>query len=52
MIDQKQKDEYVEMHFAFQQGFISQQEWMEYCSARLAAIMLENVDVFKRLKDR
>lgn len=52
MIDQEQKDEYMEKYHAAQNGFISQKEWMDYCAKKLEEIMLENVDVFKRLKDR
>lgn len=44
--------EYQEKFQAFKAGLISQKDWQDYCKNRLDRVLLENIDVFKRLKDR
>ncbi len=43
---------YNQMRTAFLRGDITEQQWQDYCFVELQRVMLENVDVFIRLKDR
>ena len=44
--------EYFEMLEKARKGLISPIEWQDYCAEKLKEIMLENIEIFKRLKDR
>jgi hypothetical protein len=44
--------EYIDMLTKLQQGIISEQQWMEYCSVLLSEVMEANKDVYIRMKER
>ena len=44
--------EYQIMRMKFLAGIISEKEWQDYCFQTLAQKLLDNKDVFIRLKDR
>jgi hypothetical protein len=43
---------YEEMYKKFINCEITEEEWRQYCWDTLKVILMENIDVFKRLKDR
>lgn len=43
---------YYESLAKFQKGEISREIWHDFCANILAQLMLDNADVFKRLKER
>ena len=52
MLPQTDLEKYNDVFQAFQNGFISLQEWQDYCQAKLEEVLTQNIDVLKRLKDR
>jgi len=50
-LKKESKMTYKEMYLAFQEGQITPQEWYELCLAILTEKMVENKDVFLRLKN-
>lgn len=45
-------NQYYENFAKFQKGEISLEVWHELCANILGQIMMDNADVFKRLKER
>ena len=45
-------NEYISMCWKMRNGFITLQEWQDYCAKLLDEKLQENADVFIRLKDR
>jgi len=45
-------EEYSQKLSEFVNGFISEQEWMDYCKLILEDVMEANKDVYVRMKER
>jgi len=51
-MDKKLTELYYENFEKVKAGKISQEVWYEFCANILSQLMLDNADVFKRLKER
>lgn len=45
-------EEYEKNYYAFKYGYLTQEDWQEFCFEVLLQIMEQNSEILKRLKER